>query len=208
MANRQIAGSIKVSLHQSGEWHYAFNTPEKAAGAGLAEPEGRFIKKWGGEDGRLGRSPMRQAFAVVLGGFSLGLEPELSDPGDRARLEKSLSRVDWVTDLPPDGAHAWQFTTLVADAGIATSPPGVASMGAVPIGGFVLSNGASVWVMQHAVTLGKKGLENIERAAYAAIEQLGPPTMPTVYHTGLSGQEPTGLQWVVEIAVTASPRPS
>jgi hypothetical protein len=186
-----------VSLHESGQWHYAFNTDEKAAAAQLEPSDDRFIEKWHGEDGRLPGAPLRQAYAIVLGRFSLGFPP--------VGTERARNNVDWVEDLPPAGPHAWQFTVLVSDAGVQSTPPGMSAMGAIPVGGFVLSNGSSLWVMRHLVTLGERGWENLQIAASAVVQRLGRPTEPTVYRADLSGTERGELHWVTQVAVTANP---
>jgi len=198
---RATGRTLKVSLHASGQSHYAFNTDEIALAAGMRPGGGRFIMGWDAEEGRLVDLPLRQAFAVLLGGFSLGLPPS----GSPVDAECVRDDVEWVEDLPPPGPYGWQFTVLLSDPGIPTTPPGRQAMGAVPVGGFPLMDGSNLWVMRHLVRLSEQGWENLHEAARVAVRELGRPTGPTVYRSDLFGSESDGLRWVAEVAVTAEP---
>jgi len=75
-----------------------------------------------------------QGFAVVLGRFSMGRHPRPHNADEPTPANRHLAKVDWIDDLPPDG-HAWPFTVLVTDAGVALAgPPGARTMQAKPVG--------------------------------------------------------------------------
>jgi len=206
IASRDIGHALKVSLHprspagSGGEWRIAF-TAEYLGTNPLQGLDGnRTLDEWDSEIGRLENVPLKQAFAVVLGRFSMGYHV-LSPSQDLRSYRRRLAKVDWLQELPPV-ENAWQFTTFIGDAGVLGTPPGTRAMSAVQVGRFTLGNGAEVWIMRHLIPVTQEMKQNIAMAMNYMVSSLGRSFDPAVYRGHLHGKEPDGLRWMVEIAAT------
>jgi len=209
IASREIGHSVKASLHPRDparpgrEWRVALiGDHANVAPEVAATLDGRVIDAWDSESGRLGDGvPLRQGFAVVLGRFSMGRHPRPHNPDEPTPANRHLAKVDWIDDLPPDG-HAWQFTVLVTDAGVALAgPPGARAMQAMPVGTFVQPDGSTVWVVRHLIVITERMLEHVTRAATVMVQRLGVSDDHRVYRSHLRTTT-EALRAFVEVAVT------
>lgn len=213
--SRDVGHAIKASLHPrdesrpGGEWRVALVGDNARVTPEVADRlVGRVIEVWDSELCRLGQGvPLRQGFAVLLGRFSMGRHPESSDSDELDAYRRRLGKVDWI-DMPP-ADHAWQFTVLVTDPGIALKgTPGRRAMKALPVGAFVLPNGSDVWIVRHLVPISDETRDMVTKAANIVIDRLGMPEAHSIYRAHL----PTiseQLRSFVEVAVTIrDPDPS
>lgn len=219
VANREIGNQLKVSLHpgfadrRSGdEWRLAFTSDTIARGArrraGSADIAGRVLAAWDSEEARHPSAPFREAYAVVLGNPSLGYVPLPPELEDRAKVRRQLTRqVDWSTPLPGTDV-LWQFTVLIGDPGVRSSPPGAKRMLAKTVGRLVLPTSEEVWVMRHLIPFTDDLKNKVRTYAEGALNRIPlDPAEPGVYRINMFGSESSGLRWVIEIGVTAGPVP-
>jgi hypothetical protein len=210
--SRDVGRAMKVSLHPpdplrpGSEWRLAW-TSEYAREPGLPDGhEERLLDAWGGESRRLDGTPLKHAFAVVLGRFSMGLNPLPEDAAERAAYERRLAKVAWIDDCP-DLGHAWQFNVLVGDPGYNfVGPPGARAMRALGVGKLTTPNGADVWVTRNLIPFDEAWRENIVRAANATVETFGPRETPGVYRAHMIGRNDDGLRFFAEVAVSMGAR--
>lgn len=168
----------------------------------LPDGQSRTVTAWASEEGRLEGTPLRQLGAVVLGRFSLGLHPSPDDPVEAAKVQRRLSKVAWVQEMPPPVQGAWQFTIIVGDPNVnIVGVPGERAVGALPVGHIRMPSGAELWVTRRLIDLGPDARATVERWATTAVHALGVTKERRVYRGQLMTQDP-GLHSFVDIAVT------
>jgi hypothetical protein len=159
------------------------------------------LDAWDSESRRLGDAPIKHAFAIVLGRFSMGLHPLPDDEDQLSAYRRRLAKVDWVQDYPNVG-EAWQFNIMVGDPGYnIVRPPGWRSMKAIGVDKFTLPSGTDVWIVRNRIQLADDWMTHVERAIHATVNSLGNRESPGVYRAHLTGNT-DGLRFFAEAAVT------
>jgi hypothetical protein len=207
VASRDIGHAIKVSLHPidpsrpGEEWRLAW-TSEHVARHGLPDGhQNRVLDAWDSESRRLDEAPLKHAFAVVLGRFSMGLHPLPEDDAGLAAYRRRLAKVDWVQDYP-DLDEAWQFNVMVGDPGYnIIRPPGRRGMNAAAVGKLTLPTRVDVWVVRNRIKLDDDAKAQVQHAANGLVQTLGKRDSPGVYRGHLTG-DADGLHFFAEVAVT------
>lgn len=140
LACRALGGELKVSLHQSGKWHVAFdaNTFEDKVEGSVPSLTSRFVEKW--------PQPPEIAEGVTLA-FRI-VTPETAVSSNSK--VKNPNKVIWVA--PPSKAKAIEIYILIT-APHAKIPdwPGKDSVGTELIGSFQLNNGNTVWAVSKII---------------------------------------------------------
>lgn len=198
VANRQTGKHFKASLHPL-EYGYGFTEAYEGLHGKISG--GRKVSTWPSEQNRLGSGLLKEAFAVVLGRFSLGLPPPPKTPDEAEVVRRSLVKVDWLTDIPPVD-QAWQFTVLITDPGVKSTPPGRRAMSAIPVGRLDLPNGGEVWVMRHLIPVSDSMIENLTKAGQATVDALGKPDDHSLYKAETFVVEESGLRALVDLSIT------
>ena len=136
LACRALGGELKVSLHQSGNWHVAFSAKtykDKVEGA-IPILTSRFAEKWPQPpDIALG---VTLAFRIVTPETAVSSNSEIKNP----------NKIKWVPP-PPDNKAVEKYILITTPHAKIPEWPGKDSMGTELIGSFQLNNGNIVWVV-------------------------------------------------------------
>ena len=142
LANRALGGTLKVSLHQSGNWHIAYSqrTFEGQVRGVIPKFKDRFIKKW--------LRPQEIAPGVTLA-FRI-VTPYSAVTASRA--QGNYSKVKWIDNAP--APKATEIDILITRPATKVSGwPAKRSMGTSLIGSFQLENGETVWAVHWAIDM-------------------------------------------------------
>jgi hypothetical protein len=129
---------VKLSIHESGHWHFAYDptffeakVPEKSR-----EPKGRFIKKW--------KRP-----APLIPGVTLALR--IVTPGSALTPGDPLpNKVRKITP-PSEGLAREIYLFLVELPATVSEWPGKNSMGTELVGNYQISESDSIWAVHNEV---------------------------------------------------------
>jgi len=136
LACRSLGGSLKASLHESGNWHYAhslrsFEERVKRTGSHSPNP---FVDTW--------RRPAEIAPGVTLA-FRI-LTP--ASAVVRMPLQRSASPIVWLPNAPPSKATEIDIF-LTSPTTRVSGWPGKRSMNTGLVGSIALANGETVWAV-------------------------------------------------------------
>ncbi len=144
LACRETGGALKVSLHESGNWHFAYNQRFFADNFDEIDrtDKNRFIEKWS-------KSP------EIAPGVILAFRIVVPEGSVQTPIENNIKKnIHWV-NKPPDG-HAIEFYLIITAKGLKTSNwPGKNGMNTQLAGSFQLSNGENVWVVYREILMPK-----------------------------------------------------
>ncbi len=136
LACRSLGGALKVSLHESGSWHYAFSqkTFEDRVDGALPTLSNRFVEKWP-------RPPDLQpgitlAFRIVTPWSAVTTPIGTSGVTD----------IIWLPNAPENRAKEIDIFLTVPST-LVTGWPGKRSMNTSLIGSVLLENGETVWAV-------------------------------------------------------------
>ncbi|MBK6796470.1 MAG: hypothetical protein IPG76_06690 [Acidobacteria bacterium] len=141
LACRPLGGALKASLHQSGNWHVAYNKvffTENVEGEVLGKKD-RFITKWS--------RPTTIALGVILAfriitPFSAVTTPVIGE-------EKEMT---WLPNCPEPQATEIDIF-IVSPTTPVTGWPGKNKMETQLVGAYILANGESVWAVYRVVDM-------------------------------------------------------
>lgn len=131
---RALGGSIKVSLHKSGQWHVSLspNAYDKVRRKGDLALRSRFVDTWLRPPARDG---MTVAYQIVVPWFAI-----------TSRVRPSQGKVVWVP--PPPEQQAVEFAVIFTSRPCRPGEwPGQRAMGANLVGHFQIPSGEHVWVV-------------------------------------------------------------
>lgn len=136
LANRSLGGTLKASLHQSGNWHIAYSQKtfeEKVEGA-IPKFKNRFIEKW--------PRPNEIAPGVTLAFRIVTPSSALTSSKDHGKYAK----VKWIDNAP--NSKATEVDIIITKPEVSGSEwPGKRTMETSLIGSFQLENKETVWAV-------------------------------------------------------------
>jgi hypothetical protein len=141
LACRSIGGTLKTSLHESGEWHIAYSQrafEEKVKGA-VPKFEDRYIERW--------PRPSEIAPGITLAFRIVTPWSAVTTPVKEAKFKG----VTWLPNAPEPKATEIDILMTKPTTQI-TGWPGI-SMGTSLIGSFTLENGETVWAVYWVVDM-------------------------------------------------------
>jgi len=140
LACRALGGELKASMHQSGNWHIAFNknTYEEKVQGVVPRLDSRFTDQW----------PRPTEFAD---GITLAFRIVTPHSAVSSNTEiRNDNKIIWVS-APPDG-KALEIDICITKPNLTVSNwPGKNSMQTELIGSFVLNNGETVWAISRLI---------------------------------------------------------
>lgn len=184
VANRAIGKAMKVSLHESGSWHIAFDSHflnNEIEGESLRS--NRFVDKW--PRPREISKGCTLALRIVISEDVITIPITDRDP---------LSTI-WIASPPPDKAIeiVLLFTTPCADV---SNWPGRDSMKAQLLGTFQIESGYRAWLVYYTVdkpTMDqRKGIMTLFKSGKALARQKG------IYRAIIPSQAPDGSRVIYE----------
>jgi hypothetical protein len=142
LACRSFRGTLKASLHESGNWHIGYSHAffGKSIDTFAAGPKGRFIDKWA-------RPPdiapgVMLAFRIVTPSSAVNLS---FDPSKYGHLK-------WIPNAPE--GRATEIDILITSPAVHTSGwPGKRSMNTQLVDSMKLDSGERVWVVYHVIDM-------------------------------------------------------
>ncbi len=136
LASRSLGGTLKASLHESGNWHIAYNQDvfERDVKGAIPKQKDRFITKW----------PRHKDIAP---GFTLAFRIATPWSAITNLIEKSKTKnVTWLPNAPKP--KATEIDIIFTQPKVLVSDwPGSCSMGTSLIGSMPLENGETVWAI-------------------------------------------------------------
>lgn len=140
---RALRGALKLSLHQSGNWHLGFdrNFLEKEAPDSSSLYEDRFVQKW--------RKPDNIAPGIHLPFRIIIPNSAVTIPYKRKDLKKSLHLISTAEDKA-----AIEVLLFITEKDVKTSNwPGKNSMSTKLIDSFEIENESTVWFVYHEIEM-------------------------------------------------------
>lgn len=138
---RELGSKLKVSLHESGSWHYAYSQQtfeEKVEGV-LVTKSDRFIDKWSRPEN-------------IAEGVTLALRIVTPSSSVTSPIGKTKSSIIWILNAPkPKATEIDIFMT--AQTTPVTGWPGKRSMGTSLIGSLQLENGETIWLVYKVIDM-------------------------------------------------------
>ena len=142
LASRSLGRYLKVSLHESGDWHFAYEQRAFEARVQGTSPSAtdRFIRKW--------KRP-----AELAPGLTLAFRVNTPASAVTTPIEAGLpAGLIWVPNAP-EGMATEIDIFLVKNTTRSTSWPGKTKMGTSLVGSVPLENGETVWVVYWVVPM-------------------------------------------------------
>lgn len=142
LTNRSLGGTLKASLHQSGNWHIAYSqkTFEEQVKGAIPKFKDRFVEKW----------PRPQEIAR---GITLAFR--IVTPYSAVINSKNTGKygkVKWIDNAPEP--RATEIDVIITEpSGKVSGWPGKRSMGTSLIGSIQLENGETVWVVHWIIDM-------------------------------------------------------
>lgn len=139
---RNLGGTLKTSLHESGNWHTAYihNFYEKNVPGEHKNEKGRFVEKW--------NRPLNIADGVTLALRIITPSRSVNTQFDESKFKK----MSWIPNAPVDKATEIYIIITKPRDEIA-GWPGSRSMGTELIGSLNLDNGDTVWIVYSYVDI-------------------------------------------------------
>jgi len=138
---RELGSKLKVSLHDSGSWHYAYTQEtfkEKVEGI-VAKQRNRFIEKWSRPKSIA--EGMTLAFRIVTPWSSV-----------TSPIGETKGNIIWIPNAPKPKATEIDII-ITAETMPVTGWPGKRSMGTSFIGSFQLESGETIWVVYMVIDM-------------------------------------------------------
>lgn len=132
LACRELRGSLKASLHQSGDWHVAYSqrTFEELVEGAVPTHDDRFLQRW----------PRPKPIAP---GVTLAFRIVTPHSAVTSTINEEDRNITWIPNCCPP--YATEIDILIVSTNVAvTGWPGKRKMGTKPIGTYNLSNGDSI----------------------------------------------------------------
>ena len=196
LACRALRGTLKASLHASGEWHFAYSQETFEADVKPVAPEklDRFIARW--------PRPVAIAPGVTLAFRIVTPSSAVSEP---IRTTEKAAEIAWLPNAPSGKATEVDVFFIAASTRL-PDWPGRRSMGTALIGSFPLRSGETVWAVYWVIDMPRVSL----------------PPRPPRYFKGRSradvvsgrtralifGNEPDGSRVIYDCVVYAKPQTS
>jgi uncharacterized protein YndB with AHSA1/START domain len=181
VGTRGTAGEIKVSLHASGDFRYAFTQPHVESDRALVTPDQRVIERWR----PLAVQPgVRLAFSMRQPWFAA----TMTDP-----LKAKVT-------LVPSASEGNQrvLSVVMVHAGI--RPVATAPAGGMPIGPVPLPSGATAWVVVGEAPIPAPALADMNAKGAVRVAGGGDPL--TGVRVFLLGADDAGVWSVTDVPVT------
>ncbi|MCB9421009.1 MAG: hypothetical protein H6667_14500 [Ardenticatenaceae bacterium] len=142
LACRSLGGSIKVSFHQSGNWHYAYSkkTYQEQVMGTLTKLDDRFIEKW--------EKPPEIAEGITLAFRIVTPYSAITSSAKTGNYKKVI----WLPNAPKPYATEVDIFLTKPDVQV-TGWPGKRSMGTSLIGSFPLDCGDMAWAVYWIVDM-------------------------------------------------------
>jgi hypothetical protein len=138
LAARELGSAVKLSIHESGRWHFAYDPAffESKVPESAREPKGRFIKKW------TRPAPLVPGVTLVLRIITpwFALTPGHSLPDKVRKIEP-----------PSEGMAREVYLILVETPATVDGWPGKNSMGTDLVGSYPISEDESIWAVHKEV---------------------------------------------------------
>ena len=187
LACRSLGGTLKTSLHASGNWHVAFTQKafeEQIEGA-IPSASDRFIEKW-----------MRPP--EVCPGTTLAYRVVVPSGAVTSPLSVLDGKVSWVPN-PPLG-EATEIDIFLVRGGLRPGTwPGQRSMGTSLIGSFTLENGSTVFAVSHVIAMPETGIPPVGKATLAKGIKRSDVEQATLRGVAF-GKEPDGSRTIYDLA--------
>lgn len=138
LACREIGSALKMSMHESGDWHLAFERGFLTRRGGAGEWPTRVVDSW--------PRPAAQTpgFTRACSIYTPEAAVRTTTPGDRT------GAVTWIAPPPP--GQAIETTIVMTDPSVELrSWPGARSMRTSLVGSFVLDSGGRVWIVSRVI---------------------------------------------------------
>jgi hypothetical protein len=139
LACREQKGAWKVSLHQSGKCHAAFDNEYLQSHSDTNEWPNRFIEKWEVPNGNLGNG-YTLAYRIVTPLSSVNVSNRYPD----------TEEISWISS-PSMQMSAEICIVLSTSSGEIASWPGKSSLNTKLIDKFQLDNGTTVYIVSHEI---------------------------------------------------------
>lgn len=140
LACRALGGELKVSLHQSGKWHVAFNqkTYDEKVKDAVPSLNSRFVDSW--------EKPHEISDGMIMAVRIITPESAVSS----SVKVKKPNTIKWVPTPPSE--KAVEISILITKTHLVVPDwPGKESPGTELLGSFTLNNGSTVWVVFHLI---------------------------------------------------------
>jgi hypothetical protein len=139
VACRAMAGTLKVSLHETGQWHLAFHSENfPSLFADGAAPATRFIDRW--------QRPRPLASEVTLA-------CRIYTPWNAVTVQQQAleSKVTWIAPAP--SGQSTEFGIFLCDGRFPAGDwPSHGTMDTQPVGRFEVDGGGEVWILYRYVS--------------------------------------------------------
>lgn len=141
LACRELGGELKASLHESGNWHIAYNrsTFDNLVKGYVNTEHDRYIKKW--------NTPKPIAPGIILA-FRI-VTPYSAVTSN---IKQSYKDIVWIPN--PTALYATEIDIfIISPITAVTGWPGKNNMNTKLIGSYKLANKVSVWLVYHVVDM-------------------------------------------------------
>lgn len=129
---RELRGKLKLSLHETGRWHVAFDWNQFPSMFRDSPPDTRFLSTW-------------DKPASIIQGLTLACR--IHFPWHVATIPDALdAKVIWIP-VAPQGQSVEVAVFLSEGEMVATDWPARVSMSTRPVGSFELDGGGCVWIV-------------------------------------------------------------
>jgi hypothetical protein len=133
LACRELGGALKASLHQSGQWHVAFDKQFLQRSAVPKEWPTRLVAIW-------------ERPAEVAPGLTLAYRIITPYATVNASVSEADDNIMWIP--PPPSGQIVETVIIITKASVTTTGwPGKRSMGTQLVGRFELDNADTVWIV-------------------------------------------------------------
>lgn len=192
---RTLGSKLKASLHDSGNWHYAYTQEtfkEKVEGL-LPKQTDRFIEKW--------TRPASIANGITLA-FRI-VTPSSSVSQSINEISNINGDIIWIPNAPKSKATEIDIF-ITAETTPVTNWPGKRSMGTSLIGSFRLENSQNVWVVYMVIDM--PDLSSAIKGHARFFRGMGPQDLEGRNVRCLAyGQEKDGSRVIYDLVVQKGP---
>ena len=137
---RELRGALKASLHQSGQWHYAYSqkTFEEQVKDVILSKEDRFIKKWVRPE-------------IIALGITLAFRIVTPHSAVTSFITEKESDINWIPNCSTP--LATEIDIIITSPSTPVGWPGKNKMGTKLVGYYKLANYVTVWVVYWVVNM-------------------------------------------------------